>query len=146
MEKINIKYAKILPVKDPKWEYGNNGIDFYTPDNMPTIELLPGEIHKFSLGIKFELPDDIYIYICNKSSWGALGVDTMCPLIDTNYRGELHCVLKNANPSKSFILRPGIKICQGIIMQQPRFELKQTNYISADTNRGENGFGSTGQE
>lgn len=140
---MRIKYTKNYKVKAPKWEYGNNGIDFFVPGDHAIWELKPGEIHKFTLGVKFELPDDIFIYFCNKSSLGAQGINLLCPLVDSNYRGEVHCVIQNTS-DKVFIIKPDMKICQGVIMQQPKFELNEVDSINENTKRGSGGFGSTG--
>lgn len=141
---MKIKYTKSEYVKSPKWEYGNNGIDFFVPSRHAIWCLKPGEIHKFSLEIKFELPNDIFIYFCNKSSLGLKGINVLCPLVDSNYRGEVHCVIQNTS-DEVFIIKPDMKICQGVIMQQPKFELCETDKINVCTNRGSGGFGSTGE-
>ncbi len=70
------------------------------------------------------------------------GVKTMAGVIDAGYRGEIKVVLINLG-QEDFIVKKNSKIAQMLIqkIEQPRIEIvSELN----ESQRGENGFGSTG--
>lgn len=65
-------------------------------------------------------------------------------VIDEEYRGEIKVVIFNADKKASIQIDTGDKIAQGIVYLIPRYEIEETHDIDMNTERGKNGFGSTG--
>ena len=70
------------------------------------------------------------------------GLDVLAGVIDSDYRGELCCVLYNTSDT-AIALPAGSKICQLIIEQIIRPKAVWANDLD-ETARGAGGFGSTG--
>ena len=64
-------------------------------------------------------------------------------LIDSGYRGELKVILINTDTSHAFIVEPGMRIAQLVVLEVPQLELVETDELPA-TERGVRGHGSTG--
>ena len=65
-------------------------------------------------------------------------------LIDSGYRGELHVLLVNTDPSEPFTVRRGARIAQLVIQPVAVAALRQVDDLPP-TERGSGGFGSTGR-
>jgi dUTP pyrophosphatase len=66
--------------------------------------------------------------------------------IDLGYRGEIKVILINLG-QEDFTIKKGDRIAQGLIrtsITSDFLELKEVNEISDNTDRGGDGFGSTG--
>jgi dUTP pyrophosphatase len=63
-------------------------------------------------------------------------------LVDSGYRGEVNVVLLNTDPSETFVVEPGMRIAQLVIMPTPPVEPVETDELPA-SQRGERGFGSS---
>lgn len=66
-------------------------------------------------------------------------------VIDSNYRGELMAKFKLTTDALPTIYQPGEKVVQLIIIPYPTIEVELTEEL-AETERGEEGFGSTDKE
>ena len=64
--------------------------------------------------------------------------------IDSAYRGEVGVIIFNAS-DKELVIKRGEKIAQMVIQKVPEVNLVKVNAISLETERSENGFGSTGK-
>ena len=62
--------------------------------------------------------------------------------IDSNYRGEIGIIFKNET-AHHFIIKEGTKLAQMKINEVPQIELLEVEELT-DTNRGNKGFGSSG--
>lgn len=65
-------------------------------------------------------------------------------IIDSNYRGELCVILHNAS-EKAVEIAAGQRIAQLVITPVAHVEIIPESQLREDTERGENGFGSTGE-
>lgn len=65
-------------------------------------------------------------------------------LIDSGYRGELKVVLVNTDPTEPFVVERGERIAQLVIQAVPTVEFVEVDHLD-DSERGESGFGSSGQ-
>lgn len=95
-------------------------------------------------GIATAVPEGYYARIAPRSGLSAKnGIFTLAGVVDSDYRGEIICVLANQS-DKDYVIGIGDKIAQmiieSIILPEPIFvdDLQ-------DTDRGANGFGSTGK-
>ena len=119
------------------------------------MEIEVGYRAKIPLGFALELPKGWEAVIRPRSGLTLKGIDIGIGTIDANYRGEVCAVvINNSNPpftvyedgttgQESFVVHNGDRICQMVIKKLDEVELVRVNELS-DTERGKNGFGSTG--
>lgn len=105
--------------------------------------LEPGERYRFKLGIAIEI-DRWYVALTQGRSGNAekYGIETLGNVIDCNYRGEISVMLIN-NGDKFFKVNIGDNIAQLIITPVRLDELEEVDEIDTNTERGEQGFGSS---
>jgi dUTP pyrophosphatase len=63
-------------------------------------------------------------------------------LVDSGYRGEVRVVLLNTDPHAPFVVEPGMRIAQLVVLAVPDVELVEVDELPA-TERGVRGFGSS---
>jgi dUTP pyrophosphatase len=63
-------------------------------------------------------------------------------LVDAGYRGELRVVLLNTDPRETFVVEPGMRIAQLVVVPIAVPELREVDELPA-SERGERGFGSS---
>ncbi len=93
-------------------------------------------------GLAVAIPEGFYGRVAPRSGLAVKsGLDVLAGVIDSDYRGELCCVLYNTSYAE-MSLPAGSKICQLIVEQiiTPEAEWAELD----DTARGAGGFGSTG--
>lgn len=96
-----------------------------------------------NLGFALELPAGYEGVIRPRSGLTMDGIDNGIGSIDSNYRGEIKvCVINNTDGA--FDVRNGDRICQLAIRKTESINFVQVDELS-DTDRGSNGFGSTGK-
>jgi dUTP pyrophosphatase len=94
-------------------------------------------------GIAVAIPPGFYGRVAPRSGLAAKnGLDVLAGVIDSDYRGEIVCVLYNTG-DETINLPAGSKICQLIIEQIITPEAAWATDLD-DTARGAGGFGSTG--
>lgn len=107
------------------------------------IEIKPNSRCLIPLGFAVELPKGYEMVLRPRSGMSKNGIDVAIGTIDSDYRGEVMACLIN-NFSKAISVENGLRICQCAIRQVPEIEFEVVSELS-ETNRGENGFGSTGK-
>jgi len=137
-----LKFKKLSePAKLPS--YGSNhaiGLDLRAYEKT----LLPiREVTILPTGIAVEIPHGYYGRIAPRSGWAAkYGIDTLAGVIDPDYRGEINVVLYN-HGNVPITIHEGERIAQLILERADRFTPVWGEL--SDTQRGANGFGSTGR-
>ena len=63
-------------------------------------------------------------------------------LVDSGFRGELLVNLLNTDPSEAFVVEPGMRIAQLVVIPIPELELVVVDELP-DSERGVRGFGSS---
>ena len=63
-------------------------------------------------------------------------------LIDSGYRGELRVILLNTDRETPFVVEPGMRIAQLVVVPVPGLELVEVDELPA-SERGVRGFGSS---
>ena len=141
--KLNIKILdKDMPF--PKFAHkGDAGLDLYS-----TIDYLlkPFERKLIPTGIKIEIPEGYAGFVQPRSGLAirhGISLVNTPGLIDSGYRGEIQAILINFDPSETFEIKRGDKICQLVIMKIENTEIIFKDELD-DSDRGEGGFGSTG--
>lgn len=131
----------------PKHETdGSAGIDLRSNEE---ISLKSKEYRLISTGIIIELPKGFEAQIRSRS--GLAYKHGVCVLnspgtIDSDYRGEIKILLIN-HGNHTFEIKKGMRIAQMVISKHITCKLVEVeNFNCPITERGINGFGSTGQE
>lgn len=105
------------------------------------------ETEKFNLGVVIHFPENIYAQILSRSGLACLhGIEVVgSGLIDSDYRKELICHLKN-NSLHDYTICAGDRICQLVFKQTTPVTLKtiERKKDEKPTKRS-GGFGSTGK-
>ncbi len=96
-----------------------------------------------STGLKLIIPNNHVGLIWDKSGLANEGITTMGGVIDANYRGEVKVIIKNLSED-IFNIIPGQKIAQLIIQRVANCQIQETK-IEDETDRNDNGFGSSGK-
>lgn len=138
MEKLIV--AKITPTaKLPTRAHPTDaGLDFYADEDKV---LATGERAFVKTGIKLAIPDGYVGLFWDKSGLAQTGLSTIGGVIDAAYRGEIIIGLINFD-SKTYEIKAGQKIAQLLIQ---KIELPLITEDKLDTtDRGDNGFGSSG--
>jgi dUTP pyrophosphatase len=118
------------------------GYDLYSSCN---ALIYPQERMLIKTGISIEIPEGYYGRIAPRSGWALkYGIDTLAGVIDSDYRGEVGVILYNTDKEIPFHIKIGDRIAQIIFEKYYSFDIEISNEISK-TNRGDNGFGSTGR-
>ena len=143
-------YAIELPIQleegaqAPTYAYdGDAAADVYA---MEDIEI-PAHVLSVPVktGVHIQLPEGWVAMILPRSSIGAktsLRLSNSQGVIDSGYRGEIRALYDNVG-TESYTIHKGDRIAQMYIMPSYRFKAKVVDSLE-ESNRGENGFGSTG--
>ena len=127
-----------LPIPAQKTS-GSAGYDLQAVDD---VIIGNNEQAIISTGYAFDLPDLSVGIIKDRSSLAMRGLCVLGGVIDCDYTGEIKVIIRNLG--STYAIKSGDRIAQLVV----------TNYIKSDltlvdnldnTNRGDNGFGSTGK-
>jgi dUTP pyrophosphatase len=142
---MTIKFKKLVPTAIiPKYQTkGAAGFDFCSVEK---FTILAGATHTVPTGLSVEMPSDYELQVRPRSGLAAKHEITVLNTpgtIDSDYRGEIKILLKNhGNGNVTF--NEGDRVAQGIIARVERPIILEVTDLS-ETERGEGGFGSTGQ-
>jgi dUTP pyrophosphatase len=121
---------------------GDAGLDLAACDR---FELGPGERAVVGTGVAVAIPDGHAGFVQPRSGLAArhgLSVVNAPGLIDSGYRGEIRVVLLNTDVREAFVVEPGMRIAQLVVLPVPELELVETDELPA-SERGVRGFGSS---
>lgn len=107
-----------------------------------TVSFEPGEAKRVSLGFSLELPSGWEAQIRGRSGMNARGLLSLLGTVDSGYRGEVAAVIINLS-GFIWVAERGMRIAQMAIRPVPEVYLIPTDHLS-ESDRGTNGFGSTG--
>ena len=148
MSVINVKMKKLyentkLPTRA---DDGSAGMDLYAHLNDDYMRVIkPHTTEKISVGFAMETPNNTYGAIFARSGLASnkgLRPANCVGVIDSTYRGEIFVALHNDTDKVQQIMN-GDRIAQMIIMEYPIVGIIETDHLS-ETERGTNGFGSSG--
>lgn len=123
---------------------GSAGLDLFNNTDK-TIIIPPMQAKVVDTGVKVAIPKGKVGLVIARSSLGFKYNATLVNsvgVIDSDYRGEVKAKVINLNNQNLFI-NPGERFCQ-LVVTDCYTDFKQTEELS-ETERGGNGFGSTGQ-
>ena len=116
------------------------GLDLFSIED---VEIPPRQRAVAKTGLAVAIPAGFYGRIAPRSGLAAKkGLDVLSGVIDSDYRGEVLCLLYNTS-DEIINLPEGSKICQLIIEQIITPDAVWATELD-DTARGAGGFGSTG--
>ena len=109
------------------------------------VELGPGERAVVSTGLAVAIPEGHAGLVLPRSGLAVrhgIGKVNAPGLIDSGYRGELKVVLLNTDRNERFVVEPGMRIAQLVVIPVAMTEPKEVAELPA-SERGERGFGSS---
>ena len=145
--KISVNYQKSnSSATSPKYAYQNDsGFDLHS---IETIVIEPLGRALVPTGLKIQIPESFELQIRPKSGLAinhGLTVLNTPGTVDYGYTGEIKVIVFNTNHHE-FKIERGMKIAQGVFC--PVMSGKYVNLVEVDdiesSERGDNGFGSTG--
>jgi len=123
--------------------HGDAGLDLAACER---IALAPGERAVVGTGLAVAIPEGYAGFIQPRSGLAdrhGISIVNSPGLIDSGYRGELKVILINTDSSDAFVIEPGMRIAQLVVLEVPQLELAETDELPA-TERGVRGYGSSG--
>jgi dUTP pyrophosphatase len=109
------------------------------------VELAPGERALVPTGLAVAIPEGYAGYVQPRSGLAArhgISIVNTPGLIDSGYRGEVLVNLVNGDRHEKFVVEPGMRIAQLVILPVPEVELVEVAELPA-SERGVKGFGSS---
>lgn len=136
--KVKLEPGAIMPTRAHSTDAG---LDLYAKE---TKSISPGWGEVFDTGVHIELPRGYYGKIESKSGLNVKnGIVSCGGVIDEGYTGSIAVKLYNLG-DRLHLFRAGDKIAQLVIQQYAAPELELADELE-ETERGDNGFGSTGR-
>ena len=121
---------------------GDAGLDLAACDR---VEIRPGERALVSTGLAVAIPEGFAGFVQPRSGLAAehgITVLNTPGLIDSGYRGEVRVILHNADASRPFVVEPGMRIAQLVVVRIAEIEPVVVEELPA-SERGVRGFGSS---
>jgi dUTP pyrophosphatase len=121
---------------------GDAGLDLAACER---VELGPGERALVPTGLAVAIPDGYAGFVQPRSGLAVrhgITIVNTPGLVDSGYRGELRVVLLNTDPHEPFVVEPGMRIAQLVVVPVPEVELVEVDELPA-SERGVRGFGSS---
>jgi len=137
---VKVRISAKPPFKNNKHDAGWD-MHACTEHNMPVLIPADGVV-KIPSGIKMMIPKGWCGYIITRSS-GTLKQLDISGVIDSGYTGEVQIIVRNVGTS-SVLIQPGERIAQLLLVKVPSVKWIEVDSLE-QTERGENGFGSSGK-
>jgi len=121
---------------------GDAGLDLAACER---VELGPGERATVGTGLAVAIPDGYAGFVQPRSGLAAahgISIVNAPGLVDAGYRGEVKVVLLNTDPREPFVVEPGMRIAQLVVLPVPGVRAVEVAELPA-SERGERGFGSS---
>ena len=121
---------------------GDAGLDLAACDRH---ELEPGARAVVGTGLAVAIPEGYAGFVQPRSGLAArhgITVVNAPGLVDSGYRGEIRVVLLNTDQREAFVVDPGMRIAQLVILPVPELELAEVEELP-ESERGVRGFGSS---
>jgi dUTP pyrophosphatase len=121
---------------------GDAGIDLAACER---VELGPGERALVSTGLAVAIPAGYAGYVQPRSGLATkhgISIVNTPGLVDSGYRGELLVNLLNTDPREPFVVEPGMRIAQLVVLAVPGVDPVEVEELP-ESERGDRGFGSS---
>jgi dUTP pyrophosphatase len=109
------------------------------------VELAPGERALVPTGLAVAIPEGYAGFVQPRSGLAkdhGITIVNTPGLVDSGYRGELLINLLNTDRGGTFVVEPGMRIAQLVVLRIPEVELVVVDELP-DSERGVRGFGSS---
>lgn len=119
------------------------GLDLAACDR---VELAPGQRALVGTGLAVAIPEGHAGFVQPRSGLAAkhgITIVNAPGLIDAGYRGEVKVALLNTDTSSSFVVEPGMRIAQLVVLALPPVQPVEVAELPG-SERGAGGFGSSG--
>jgi dUTP pyrophosphatase len=108
------------------------------------VEIAPGGRAAVPTALRLQIPPGHVGLVWPRSGLAVRhGIDTLAGVIDSDYRGEVRVVLVNHGDAP-FRVAPGDRVAQLLVQRVERAAFAAVPAVD-ETDRGANGFGSTGR-
>ena len=141
--RLEVKKVRDSAVVPARAYAGDAGMDLAACER---VELAPGARALVPTGLAVAIPDGYAGYVQPRSGLAAkhgISIVNTPGLVDSGYRGELLVNLVNHDDEQPFVVEPGMRIAQLVILQVPPVELVEVDELP-ESERGADGFGSSG--
>jgi dUTP pyrophosphatase len=121
---------------------GDAGLDLSSCER---VELAPGERALVPTGLAVAIPEGYAGFVQPRSGLATkhgISIVNTPGLVDSGYRGELLVNLVNTDKREPFVVEPGMRIAQLVILPIPELELIEVDELP-ESERGVRGFGSS---
>jgi dUTP pyrophosphatase len=121
---------------------GDAGLDLAACER---VVLAPGERATVGTGLAIAIPDGYAGFVQPRSGLAAKSGITIVNtpgLVDSGYRGELKVILLNTDEHDAFVVEPGMRIAQLVVMPVPLVDPVEVDELP-ESERGVRGFGSS---
>ena len=144
---VSIKYIKTREdaIEPTRGSAAAAGYDLYVPSSEDEIAIPAHSTVKIDTGIAIALPDNTFGAIFARSGLATkqgLRPANCTGVVDSDYRGSIGVALHN-DTDVVRIIKGGDRIAQLVVIPYVPIDLQLTNSLD-ETDRGANGFGSTG--
>jgi dUTP pyrophosphatase len=109
-------------------------------------ELGPGERAVVGTGVAVAIPEGHAGFVQPRSGLAAhhgITIVNSPGLIDAGYRGEILVILLNTDPDEPFVIEPGMRIAQLVVVPVPELAVAPVDELPT-SERGGRGHGSSG--
>ena len=138
---IRVKFKKLIDYAIP-FKYTREGdacMDMYSVEDT-TIE--PNSTEVVSTGIALEIPTGFEGIVRGRSGLASKGIHVHIGTIESSYRGDIGVIITNTT-NKPFFINRGDRIAQFTVKPVNNILMEESEVLS-ETERGANGFGSSG--
>jgi dUTP pyrophosphatase len=121
---------------------GDAGLDLAAAER---VELAPGARALVGTGLAVAIPDGHVGFVHPRSGLAAkhgITIVNAPGLVDSGYRGELKVILLNTDREETFVVEPGMRIAQLVVVAVATPQSVEVTELP-DSERGEKGFGSS---
>jgi dUTP pyrophosphatase len=121
---------------------GDAGLDLTACEH---VELRPGERASVGTGLAVAIPEGHAGFVQPRSGLAlrhGITIVNTPGLVDAGYRGELKVVLLNTDTHEPFVVEPGMRIAQLVVLRVPEVDPVEVEELPA-SERGVRGFGSS---
>jgi dUTP pyrophosphatase len=122
---------------------GDAGMDLSACER---VEIAPGERAVVGTGLAVAIPEGYAGFVLPRSGLAArhgLGKVNSPGLIDAGYRGEVKVILLNTDRHEPFVIEPGMRIAQLVVLELPEVQPVEVAELP-ESDRGPGGLGSSG--
>lgn len=118
----------------------DSGLDCFMPES---FELKPLETKTIGLGIGIQVPEGFAGMLVPRSSIAEKGLLIQTSIIDPDYTGEIHLIITNCS-NDNVVIEKNQRVCSLVVYNVLNVRLDIV-YDFEQTDRGNNGLGSTGK-